>query len=569
MLRNYLLSILSVPLSDSKLTAILSQRDLNSCIASLEEWLVKVQQLHPSFQYEIIPPNGHVGWLILEVQSPYEGRVGFRFVDQNSLSSERSISRKALDENVTLGLSLVILVLCADETQAKVMKAIEECWDQTQKLGDDIIMMEPSWVSAIIIEQLKPIVADHKNRNPALTPTSYFSEPDAVASNDIQVRHVQTRYQSLLGAVTDEPGSFPQKWRDLQKESVFGGTILLCTTFLPPVTHSPTAVERFYRSFGATDETCALIRAKTKWEVDVWRKHIKSHQRIDIIDRGQVEEYFSAPEYYQMPLSTDELQEQFSNILKLLAYDNYQICLTAEAVDLSYEIRGTEVRIRTDRRNKGQPRLGRISGVAFNAPHMVDVFEREFWSMYRLTEPEFKDKKYISKWLEGLVAKYKGAVEKFQASPPVFDVFLCHNSADKPAVKHIGEQLIANGIRPWLDEWNLIPGRPWQRALEEQIAKIKSVAVFVGDSGLGPWTSMELEAFLREFVQRGCPVIPIILRSATQVPELPLFLKAMHWVDFRKDEPDPLDQLIWGITGEKPQRARRIRKKRSHRESQS
>lgn len=133
------------------------------------------------------------------------------------------------------------------------------------------------------------------------------------------------------------------------------------------------------------------------------------------------------------------------------------------------------------------------------------------------------------------------------------------------AVKQIGEQLIANGIRPWLDEWNLIPGRPWQRALEEQIAKIKSVAVFVGDSGLGPWTSMELEAFLREFVQRGCPVIPIILRSATQIPELPLFLKAMHWVDFRKGEPDPLDQLIWGITGEKPQRARGTRKKRSPR----
>lgn len=33
-----------------------------------------------------------------------------------------------------------------------------------------------------------------------------------------------------------------------------------------------------------------------------------------------------------------------------------------------------------------------------------------------------------------------------------FDVFLCHNSEDKPAVKKIGETLRDVGILPWLDE---------------------------------------------------------------------------------------------------------------------
>jgi len=62
---------------------------------------------------------------------------------------------------------------------------------------------------------------------------------------------------------------------------------------------------------------------------------------------------------------------------------------------------------------------------------------------------------------------------------------------------------------------------------------------------------MELDTFLRELVSRGCPVIPVLLKTAPDKPELPLFLASMTWVDFRKQEPDPMKQLIWGITSKK------------------
>ena len=104
---------------------------------------------------------------------------------------------------------------------------------------------------------------------------------------------------------------------------------------------------------------------------------------------------------------------------------------------------------------------------------------------------------------------------------------------------------------PWLDEWELRPGLPWQPLLEEQIGTIKSAAVFVGKNGRGPWQDKELEAFMREFVNRGCPVIPVLLSDAPEKPQLPIFLKGMTWVDFRKQDPDPLERLIWGITGER------------------
>ncbi len=133
-----------------------------------------------------------------------------------------------------------------------------------------------------------------------------------------------------------------------------------------------------------------------------------------------------------------------------------------------------------------------------------------------------------------------------------FDVFLCHNSRDKDEVKRIGEELKHHGILPWLDEWNLRPGFPWQRALQDQIGQIKSAAVFVGKDSVGPWQNWEIEAFLMQFAQRRCPVIPVVLPSCGADPELPTFLRTIHMVDFRKTDPGPLMQLIWGITGERP-----------------
>lgn len=132
-----------------------------------------------------------------------------------------------------------------------------------------------------------------------------------------------------------------------------------------------------------------------------------------------------------------------------------------------------------------------------------------------------------------------------------YDVFMCHNSEDKPDVKAIGERLKEHGILPWLDESELPPGRRWRPKLEEVIKTIKSAAVFVGPDGVGPWQDMELDAHLQELVERNCPVIPVILPGCSATPEIPAFLRGVTWVDFRKFDPDPFKQLVWGITGEK------------------
>jgi hypothetical protein len=56
-----------------------------------------------------------------------------------------------------------------------------------------------------------------------------------------------------------------------------------------------------------------------------------------------------------------------------------------------------------------------------------------------------------------------------------------------------------------------------------------------------------MRAFLSEFSSRGCPVIPVILPDAQIVPELPIFLKQMTWVDLKKDFQQGLERLCKAV----------------------
>lgn len=132
-----------------------------------------------------------------------------------------------------------------------------------------------------------------------------------------------------------------------------------------------------------------------------------------------------------------------------------------------------------------------------------------------------------------------------------FDVFLCYNSADRPMAEKIGQQLKEHDILPWIDAWKLQPALSRQSQLEQQIGKTKSAAVLVGKNGIDPWQRQIVEALLQEFVLRSCPVIPVLLEDISYDLRLPSLLRNMTWVDFRRKYPDPIVDLIWGITGQK------------------
>lgn len=142
-----------------------------------------------------------------------------------------------------------------------------------------------------------------------------------------------------------------------------------------------------------------------------------------------------------------------------------------------------------------------------------------------------------------------------------YAVFLSFNSEDRKMVEKIAVYLKdKTDLRPWFDQWDLIPGEPWVRNLEKGLKESSACAVFVGKSGEGPWQSREVETALRQQVdQEDFRVIPVLLPDALKQPELPLFLAGNMWIDFRGKgivDDDTLWRLECGIRGVAPGQGR-------------
>ncbi len=135
-----------------------------------------------------------------------------------------------------------------------------------------------------------------------------------------------------------------------------------------------------------------------------------------------------------------------------------------------------------------------------------------------------------------------------------FDVFLAHNSKDKPLVIRLGEELKKQGLKPWLDIEQIPPGRWFQDVIQGVIPSVRSVVIVIGPSGIGRWQVLELRAFISQCVERDIPVIPVLLPGIQEIPPNLLFLKELNCVRCGTSVEDPkcIAALVWGITGRKP-----------------
>src|SRR5262245_7361270 len=146
------------------------------------------------------------------------------------------------------------------------------------------------------------------------------------------------------------------------------------------------------------------------------------------------------------------------------------------------------------------------------------------------------------------------------AKQHLYDVFLSHQSGDKPQVEVLAAQLEDyEGLKPFLDKWHLVPGEPWQEALEEALNLSRTCAVFLGPGGLGTWENNEMRIALDKRVRnKTFRVIPVLLPGAEPRDEetLPSFLRLLTWIDYRRglNDPETFRRLVAGIRGLAPGR---------------
>lgn len=165
-------------------------------------------------------------------------------------------------------------------------------------------------------------------------------------------------------------------------------------------------------------------------------------------------------------------------------------------------------------------------------------------------------KKSVLKKTHGDSVAINSVIDK--KSTRVYDVFLAHNSADKPLVEAIAQDLKSRGLNPWIDKEQVPPGRWFQDVIQKAILEVKSAAIFFGTKGLGNWQAAEIRSFISQCVERDIPVIPVMLPGVEKIPKEFVILKEKELVNFKNeiDEVEALDKLQWGITGEHPKKHR-------------
>ena len=134
-----------------------------------------------------------------------------------------------------------------------------------------------------------------------------------------------------------------------------------------------------------------------------------------------------------------------------------------------------------------------------------------------------------------------------------FDVFLSHNSVDKPWVIQLKDDLTRYGLSVWLDKDEIRPGNLFAEALEDALENCKAIALIISPEAINSgWVKEEYyrALSLSKDKQLLLQLIPVILREA----EVPGFVKSRNWIDFRDENKysENVWCLVWGILGHKP-----------------
>lgn len=126
---------------------------------------------------------------------------------------------------------------------------------------------------------------------------------------------------------------------------------------------------------------------------------------------------------------------------------------------------------------------------------------------------------------------------------PALRVFLCHASDDKSTVRELYHRLRADGVSPWLDEEELLPGQDWELEISRALQQSDVVLVCMSTRSIDKrgYVQRELRSSLRlaEEMPRGQVfLIPARLEPCT----VPNDLAHLHWVDLF--DPRGYDRLL-------------------------
>lgn len=124
-------------------------------------------------------------------------------------------------------------------------------------------------------------------------------------------------------------------------------------------------------------------------------------------------------------------------------------------------------------------------------------------------------------------------------------VFVSYSNRDRGFVEQLVHDLQENGINPWYDRWEMLPGDSLMQKIGDAILENEYLVVVLSpNSAESEWVKRELGlALTREFRERRVQVIPALLQDCS----IPAFLQDKVYADFRSDYHQGLGELVRAV----------------------
>jgi hypothetical protein len=119
-----------------------------------------------------------------------------------------------------------------------------------------------------------------------------------------------------------------------------------------------------------------------------------------------------------------------------------------------------------------------------------------------------------------------------------YDVFLSHSSKDKGTVLAVAERLRADGLRVWLDDWEIRAGDSIPSKIEEGLEHSRVLVLCMSAQAFGSdWAQLESYTFrFRDPLNKERRFIPLRLDNAEPRGSLAQFLYINWFPDEREQE---------------------------------
>ena len=135
-------------------------------------------------------------------------------------------------------------------------------------------------------------------------------------------------------------------------------------------------------------------------------------------------------------------------------------------------------------------------------------------------------------------------------------IFISYSHKDKEFVDELATDLVANGVRVWVDTWELNVGEPLISRMQKAIQEADALLIVLSKASVqSEWCKKELSSgLIRELEEKRVVVLPLLVEEC----EIPFFLRDKMHADFTIDKDKGLHQVLDAIAKVTSDSLRRI-----------